>query len=120
MGLSPVQWQRLVDSRLQRRPLSLEQLLTHPDGADSLELAGGSASPTAAEGAGEVHDLLGQLESSQRAVLERVVLAGWSYRRTGEALQISPMTVQRRLHSGLARLHQLLRPGVPGLLQGAD
>lgn len=115
MGLSPVQWQRLLDSRLQRRPLSLEQLLTHPDGADSLELAGGSSSPAAGDGGGEVQDLLGQLESSQRAVLERVVLAGWSYRRTGVALQISPMTVQRRLRSGLARLHQLLRPGVPGL-----
>lgn len=115
MGLSPVQWQRLVDSRLQRRPLSLEQLLTHPDGADTLELAGRSTCPVATEGAGEVQDLLGQLESSQRAVLERVVLAGWSYRRTGAALQISPMTVQRRLRSGLARLHQLLRPGVPGL-----
>lgn len=115
MGLSPVQWQRLVDSRLQRRPLSLEQLLTHPEGADILDLAGSSVPTGAAEGAGDVTELLGQLESSQRAVLERVVLAGWSYRRTGAALQISPMTVQRRLRSGLARLHQLLRPGVPGL-----
>ena len=67
------------------------------------------------EGPGQVRSLLGQLESNQRVVLERVVLAGWSYRRTGEALHISPMTVQRRLRSGLARLHQLLRGGAPAV-----
>lgn len=108
MGLSPVQWQRLVESRLHRRPVSLEQLQIDLEGS-------GSGTPAAiAEESSTVQDLLGQLESSQRAVLERVVLEGWSYRRTGQALQISPMTVQRRLRSGLTRLHELLRPGVPG------
>ena len=118
MGLNPNQWQRLVDSGLHRRPLSLDQLLLDPEAADQLP----AASPAAdQEGARQVRSLMGQLDASQRAVLERVVLAGWSYRRTGEALRISPMTVQRRLRSGLARLHQLIRPGVPaaGAASGA-
>ena len=114
MGLSPDQWQRLVDSRLHRRPVSLEQLLLELDGSDTLDQAASSIAPTATGDTDDVQALLGQLDSSQRAVLERVVLEGWSYRRTGQALRISPMTVQRRLRSGLARLHELLRPAVPG------
>jgi RNA polymerase sigma-B factor len=110
MGLSPNQWQRLVDSKQHRRPLSLDQLLLDPEAAEQLPSA---AADRDLEGGCQARSLLAQLDASQRAVLERVVLAGWSYRRTGEALQISPMTVQRRLRSGLARLHQLIRPGVP-------
>jgi DNA-directed RNA polymerase specialized sigma24 family protein len=94
--------------------VSLEQLLLELDGSDTLDQAASSIGPTATGDRDDVQALLGQLESSQRAVLERVVLEGWSYRRTGQALRISPMTVQRRLRSGLARLHELLRPAVPG------
>jgi RNA polymerase sigma-B factor len=112
MGLNPGQWQRLLESGLHRRPLSLDQLLVEPEATDQLPAI--QQSDARPEPELEVRNLLGQLERSQRAVLERVVLAGWSYRRTGEALQISPMTVQRRLRSGLAQLHQLLRAGVPG------
>jgi RNA polymerase sigma-B factor len=115
MGLNPSQWQRLVDSQQHRRPVSLEQLMLDPDGATEVEAAESMPSAAPAEDHGPMRNLLGELDSSQRAVVERVVLAGWSYRRTGEALQISPMTVQRRLRSGLARLHQLLRPGAPQL-----
>jgi RNA polymerase sigma-B factor len=111
MGLNAVQWQRLLESGLYRRPLSLDQMLLDPEGPDRLPAV--PANCATEERDVQVRMLLGQLESSQRAVLERVVLAGWSYRRTGEALQISPMTVQRRLRSGLAQLHQMLRPGVP-------
>jgi RNA polymerase sigma-B factor len=111
MGLNAAQWQRLLESGLHRRPVSLDHLLLDPEATDRLPAV--QASSAEVEREVEVRNLLGQLESSQRAVLERVVLAGWSYRRTGEALQISPMTVQRRLRSGLAHLHQLLRAGVP-------
>jgi RNA polymerase sigma factor, sigma-70 family len=115
MGLSPAQWQRLLDSAQHRRSLSLDQLLLDPEAADQLPSTEGPGAGLDAAGPLQVHSLLGQLESSQRAVLERVVLAGWSYRRTGDALKISPMTVQRRLRSGLTRLHQLLRPAAPGV-----
>lgn len=113
MGLSAAQWQRLLESGLHRRPMSLDQLMLDPEATDQLAGLQTSAGETERDGEGDVRHLLGQLESCQRAVLERVVLAGWSYRRTGEALQISPMTVQRRLRSGLAHLHQLLRAGSP-------
>jgi RNA polymerase sigma-B factor len=113
MGLNPDQWQRLLASSEHRRTLSLEQLLLDPEASDQLPEQLVSTPPNNAADAQQVRSLLAQLEGSQRAVLERVVLSGWSYRRTGEALKISPMTVQRRLRSGLARLHQLLRPGVP-------
>jgi RNA polymerase sigma-B factor len=115
MGLSPAQWQRLLESTLHRRPVSLDQLLLDPEATDRLPAVGASSAGAERERSGQVRSLLGQLESNQRAVLERVVLAGWSYRRTGEALQISPMTVQRRLRSGLAHLHQLLRGGAPAV-----
>ena len=113
MGLNPSQWQRLMASSQHRRTLSLEQLLLDPQAGEQLPEQLVSSPTTPADDGQQVRSLLAQLEASQRAVLERVVLSGWSYRRTGAALQISPMTVQRRLRSGLARLHQLLTPGVP-------
>ncbi|MGL6132920.1 MAG: sigma factor-like helix-turn-helix DNA-binding protein, partial [Prochlorococcaceae cyanobacterium] len=58
--------------------------------------------------------LLSRLEEPLRTVVERVVLAGWSYRRTAELLQVSPMTVQRRLRRGLEQLRRLLSPGAAG------
>jgi RNA polymerase sigma-B factor len=55
-----------------------------------------------------VSELLGALETRQRAVLQHVVLQGWSYRRTATALQVSAPTVQRLLHRGLAQLREQL------------
>ncbi len=109
MGLNVEQWQRLLESRQHRRTLSLDQLLLDPSEAEKLV---GSSGAEAGEGAAfpNALQLLTQLEADQRAVLERVVLAGWSYRRTGQALAISPMTVQRRLRRGLERLRELLNP----------
>lgn len=126
LGLSVQQWQRLEAAMASRRPLSLD---LGPDGGSTLEPqdAGPQAgvaraeleaieAPSGAASGNEQADgdplsLLMRLEQGQRAVLERVVLAGWSYRRTAAALKISPMTVQRRLHRGLAALRQQLRPG---------
>jgi RNA polymerase sigma-B factor len=56
--------------------------------------------------------LLPQLPPEQRLVVERVVLAGWSYRRVAAALQVSPMTVQRRLQRGLEQLRRRLQPSL--------
>lgn len=110
LGLSVQQWQRLEAAVASRRPLSLD---LGPDGGAELEEI--VAPPGAATGNeqtdGDPLTLLMRLEQGQRAVVERVVLAGWSYRRTAAALKISPMTVQRRLHRGLAALREQLRPG---------
>lgn len=108
MGLNPRQWQQLEISLPLQRPLSLDEALAEdrPEGAVNL-----AAEADGDTGGTDMSALLSQLEEPLRTVVERVVLAGWSYRRTAAVLKISPMTVQRRLRRGLERLRQLLRPG---------
>jgi RNA polymerase sigma-B factor len=55
-----------------------------------------------------VEALLKHLEPRQRQVVRQVVLAGWSYRRLAQQMQVSPMTIQRLLHRGLAQLRSQL------------
>lgn len=55
-----------------------------------------------------VREVLAQLDPRQREVVQRVVLGGWSYRRLAIQMQVSPMTVQRLLHRGLATLREQL------------
>jgi DNA-directed RNA polymerase specialized sigma24 family protein len=55
-----------------------------------------------------VRQQLACLEPGLRRVIQKVVLSGWSYRRTAALLQVSPMTVQRRLKQGLAQLRSAL------------
>ena len=126
LGLSLEQWQRLMATLLLRRPLSLDaqatavaELATAADGA---WCGGGAAEVSLQPDAGAPHGadldargldalaLLPQLPPEQRLVVERVVLAGWSYRRVAAALQVSPMTVQRRLQRGLEQLRRRLQP----------
>jgi RNA polymerase sigma-B factor len=108
LGLSPRQWRDLEASAPLQRLLSLDEALTEASPALDAALASPIAPDVAAADAAT---LLGQLEEPLRAVVERVVLAGWSYRRTATVLRISPMTVQRRLRRGLERLRQGLSPG---------
>jgi len=111
LGLSSEQWERLQAAGLTRRTLSLE-----PAMEEHIHQLPGDDVPSGLEACGDGDrepgvsplELLASLASDQRVVVERVVLAGWSYRRTGTALKISPMTVQRRLQRGLAQLRQLL------------
>jgi RNA polymerase sigma-B factor len=59
--------------------------------------------------------LIAGLDGRSQLVLRRVVLQGWSYRRTGASLEVSAMTVQRCLHRSLATLRQQLQtPAAPG------
>ncbi|MBE9153489.1 sigma-70 family RNA polymerase sigma factor [Cyanobium sp. LEGE 06113] len=108
LGLSQARWQQLMAAeRLVRLP-SLEELQLeagHGDGASHEDHDHGSQEAPAL--------LLARLEEPLRLVVEKVILGGWSYRRTAAALQVSPMTVQRRLRKGLAELRGwLLSPGV--------
>jgi RNA polymerase sigma-B factor len=114
LGLKTGQWERLLASNACRRPLSLDQALE--DQLGTAPLVADSQSQEL-EGWMEPDPLqvLKLLEEEQRQVVERVVLAGWSYRRTGTALAISPMTVRRRLLRGLDQLRELLNPAAaPG------
>lgn len=53
-----------------------------------------------------VNTLLGLVDRRKQQVLRRVVLKGWSYRRTAQSLGMSAPTVQRLLHAALAELRQ--------------
>jgi RNA polymerase sigma-B factor len=116
MGLNQRQWLELERCLPLQKPLSLDEALMEKQqqmGSDvDVSPAGGNSG---GESRGpDATELLSQLEEPLRAVVERVVLAGWSYRRTAEVLQVSPMTVQRRLRRGLEQLRQLLNPGAAG------
>lgn len=58
--------------------------------------------------------LLKRLDHRTEQVVRLVVLQGWSYRRTALSLEVSAMTVQRRLQRGLSALREQLQPPVPG------
>ncbi len=103
LGLTAEQWQRLVALRRMRRTVPLE--------AEGLDLPA-VASPEPPEDPGRsrrrVEQLLEVLDLRQRRVVQGVVLAGFSYRRLGKEMGVSPMTVQRLLHRGLDRLRDHL------------
>lgn len=100
MGLSKLQWQQLQRASVQTKVYSLEgHDVPHPqEGFDCpLERAGECA----------IH-ALEHLEEPIRMVVRQAVLEGRSYRSIAAGLQVSPMTVQRRLHRGLAQLRERL------------
>jgi RNA polymerase sigma-B factor len=105
LGVSAQQWSALQQQRQLRRPCSLAP--------DQLELVAAPCTDPPEDEAGaasEVEAMLAILEPRQRLVVRQVVLAGWSYRRLGEQMQVSPMTVQRLLRAGLDRLRLHLAP----------
>ncbi|MEI7664743.1 MAG: sigma-70 family RNA polymerase sigma factor [Synechococcaceae cyanobacterium ELA263] len=102
LGLSEQQWQRLAQQRQLNRmvPLEGELLEGVVDPSKALSPEEAAIAP--------VEVLLAQLEPRQRQVVRQVVLAGWSYRRLAQQMQVSPMTIQRLLHRGLAQLRSQL------------
>jgi DNA-directed RNA polymerase specialized sigma24 family protein len=113
MGLTPEQWQQLDCAQQLCQVVPLSSLLEERLQAPEQQLC----EPAAAEAALAALAALAELEPPLEAVVRRVVLGGWSYRRTAGALQVSPMTVQRRLHRGLAVLRESLQAkGEPAAL----
>ncbi|MFQ6537186.1 MULTISPECIES: sigma-70 family RNA polymerase sigma factor [Aphanothece] len=124
LGVDQVHWCRLIAAELMLRVQSLDAPRNHADLEPPQSDQDGPADDALGSGAmtwqlenpgdgdalgdGSSTSILQLLEEPLRSVVERVVLGGWSYRRTAEALQVSPMTVQRRLHKGLGRLRELL------------
>lgn len=105
MGLSPQQWAQLERARGINR-------FSHLDPQQLDEIPAEVSDPLPDNGAAAL-EALNRLEPALAAVVQRVVLLGWSYRRTAHQLAISPMTVQRRLHKGLALLRQHLDVSFP-------
>lgn len=114
LQLSPIQWQDLLRGQAMGRPVGFE-----PGGDEPLVLArlGNDVSEDEllqddgpAEQEKHLQQQLLQLEPGLRHVIQKVVLSGWTYRRTAAWLEVSPMTVQRRLKRGLALLKAALAP----------
>lgn len=105
LGLDEARWQELQrwQALARPRPLTAADLesVAAPEAESAGELGGTSG----------VRRMLAGLEPRQRQVVEKVVLAGWSYRRLGRELHVSPMTVQRLLHRGLEQLRLELESG---------
>lgn len=105
LGVDEGRWQDLQRWQAMSRPLPLSEAdldtVAAPEGG--LEIRDNDAD--------RVAPLLAGLDARQRRVVEMVVLAGWSYRRLGRELRVSPMTVQRLLHRGLEQLRLNLEPG---------
>jgi RNA polymerase sigma-B factor len=100
LGITPAEWQRLEVQRLLARPVNLDD----PTLGDNLAAPEESQPAHEEESPSPVAAMLAFLEPRQRLVVQQVVLAGWSYRRLGRQMQISPMTVKRLLHRGLEEL----------------
>ncbi len=112
LGLSPDQWQDLLRGQAMARPMDLE---TRVDGSLLYEGIGSRTREADSPGNGDweqqavqVSEQLALLEPELRRVIQKVVLSGWTYRRTAALLQVSPMTVQRRLKQGLAQLRSAI------------
>jgi RNA polymerase sigma-B factor len=105
LGLTQVQWDQLQQACQMANVLPLNATRLEQDPAP----------------AGESPDQLGlqalsalaELQPGLRDVVRQVVLEGRSYRTTAAALEVSPMTVQRRLHRGLAELRLRLTASAP-------
>lgn len=110
MGLDRHQWDRLEQARQLNRLVPLGPELEDTMAAPVAQPDEGGREEEQAMAA------LARLEPALAMVVQRVVLAGWSYRRTASHLDISPMTVQRRLKRGLTQLRQqlLLNPPAAG------
>ncbi|MCP9882135.1 sigma-70 family RNA polymerase sigma factor [Cyanobium sp. Alchichica 3B3-8F6] len=114
LRLSPTQWQDLLRGQAMGRPMTFE-----PGGDEPLalwRLGSGLAEDESHldQEPEEQRELLQRqllnLEPGVRQVIQKVVLSGWTYRRTAARMQVSPMTVQRRLKRGLALLRATLTP----------
>lgn len=100
LGVDDEHWRLLLRHRQLCRPMPLEE--ASPEELAAPENGQGEERLVA------LRELLEQLDPRQRQVVRQVVLGGCSYRRLAAEMQISPMTVQRLLHRGLASLREQL------------
>ena len=112
LELTENQRRSLAELKAWRPPISLDQLPW--DGLDIAAPCEASPGIQAEDSAAAVEALQG-LDAQSQWIVGKVVLEGWSYRRAANQLQVSPMTVQRRLKQGLARVKSALEEQGRGL-----
>ena len=105
LHLTDNQRRGLEELKAWRPPISLDQLPL--DGFDIAAPTEANPGLGAEDTAAAVEALQG-LDTQSQWIVGKVVLEGWSYRRTASQLQVSPMTVQRRLKQGLALVKSAL------------
>jgi RNA polymerase sigma-B factor len=112
LGLTKGQRRALEELKAWRPPISLDQLPL-----DGFDIAAPSQSSQGiqAEDTAAAVEALKDLDAQSQWIVGKVVLEGWSYRRAATKLQVSPMTVQRRLKQGLARVKTALERQRSGL-----
>lgn len=105
LGITEEQWQLLQRHRQLCRPAPLDAALLEQISSPDME-------PEEDDQGSQrgVDELLKGLDPRTQQVLHGVVVKGWSYRRTAAALNVSTMTVQRCLRSGLENLRIQLCP----------
>jgi RNA polymerase sigma-B factor len=113
--LTDSQRRALEELKAWRPPVSLDQLPW--DGFDIAASTEANPGMGAEDTAAAVEALQG-LDAQSQWIVGKVVLEGWSYRRTASQLQVSPMTVQRRLKQGLALVKSALEQQRGGQGQG--
>lgn len=110
LDLSIPQWQELQRGKAMARPIGLADGVIDAWAEQAVDREAGPAQQPGEDGEGEYQLRLkrqwARLEPELRQVVDKVVLSGWTYRRTAALLKVSPMTVQRRLKRGLAELRQ--------------
>ena len=110
LDLSIPQWQELQRGKAMARPIGLADGVIDAWAEQAVDREAGPAQQPGEDGEGEYQLRLkrqwARLEPDLRQVVDKVVLSGWTYRRTAALLKVSPMTVQRRLKRGLAELRQ--------------
>ena len=113
LELSIPQWQELQRGKAMSRPIGLADGVIDVWAEQAVDREAGSAQHGSAQQPGEDGEYQlrlkrqwARLEPDLRQVVDKVVLSGWTYRRTAALLKVSPMTVQRRLKRGLAELRR--------------
>ena len=105
LGLTDSQRRALEELKAWRQPISLNQLpLEGIDIPAPCQANPGDQGEDSAVAVGALQ----ALDAQSQWIVGKVVLEGWSYRRAATHLQVSPMTVQRRLKQGLARVKSAL------------
>ncbi len=112
LELTENQRRSLEELKTWQPPISLDQLPW--DGLDIAAPCEAGPGIQAEDTAAAVEALQG-LDAQSQWIVGKVVLEGWSYRRAASQLEVSPMTVQRRLKQGLARVRSALEQQGSGL-----
>ena len=103
LGVDEGQWALLLQHRQLSRALPLHE--------QQIEELAAPPREEMEERLISIRECLEQLDPRQRRVVQRVVLAGCSYRQLAAEMEISAMTVQRLLHRGLGQLRQQVEQG---------